>query len=606
MFTIITSIKFEKKMIQHTLLYAFKSYRGLAFMLLIFIVLFSCSKSDSEPETIKNIDIDGLFDKIWELKSETFLTDAGTKYINPYNKGCAFFIQFYENNTFEQSWYDNNCNPVKYSGTWLKNDNYFILKGFNISPNNAYDPNYSETFFMARTFKSTLTLGYYPNGEGNIKEIQYDFEITDKIPQPIINVLLEILGNNKMQVEWNKSELSNDFSHYQVYVKNYLSNEVISGNEYFQEIVLATIENIDQTTVELDIPFMINPVMGVRQVNKEVLKSPETSNNPKVLEYKSPMVLEMRQIHDIKLDPNETFLYFTGSGKHCCASPKHGSLNLNSFVHTYKENLFLTLVESSFGLEFWEFNTDYINLFNTKTIVQFGTLNWNLATNPNDYFSSPFELENKIWLTANNSGIYSLKRTETGFEVLNTQPHYDYHTPYPPYILEINDNKVLLGHPEIEKSILYTIDANGAFSDKQFIDFRFKSDMIHSKKSGYILDILDKILYETDSFMLVKNMVDNFYPICFSNDGQYIYGTSNNIYKSLDEIPDEEMTRTLFIYNINTGEIRSKETIGYPHKIVQSINGVIYCVSSYFKSTYAFSRSAKDHYDLFIEEIRLD
>ena len=165
---------------------------------------------------------------------------------------------------------------------------------------------------------------------------------------------------------------------------------------------------------------------------------------------------------------------------------------------------------------------------------------------------------------------------------------------------------MLLGHPEIEKSILYTIDANGAFSDKQFIDFRFKSDMIHSKKSGYILDILDKILYETDSFMLVKNMVDNFYPICFSNDGQYIYGTSNNIYKSLDEIPDEEMTRTLFIYNINTGEIRSKETIGYPHKIVQSINGVIYCVSSYFKSTYAFSRSAKDHYDLFIEEIRLD
>lgn len=593
-------------MIQHAINNAFKGSRTFAFMLLIFMALFSCSKSDTELETINNINIDGFFDKIWELKTETFTNNDGTKYINPYNNGCAFFIQFYENNTFEQTWYDTNCNPVKYAGTWLKNDTYFILKGFNQNPKYYYDPNHSETFIIARIFNKTLSLGYFPSGSGNIKEMQYAFEITDKLPQPIINVLLKNLGNNKMQVDWNKSELLTDFSHYQVYVKNYLSNQVLSGNEYFQESILATIENIDNTSIVLDIPFMINPVIGVRQVSKTALKSPESSNNPKILEYKSPMVLEMRQIHDIKLDFNDTFLYFTGSGKHCCASPKQGSLNLNNLAHTYKENLFLTLVESSFGHEFWQFNTENIKLFNAKTLVEFGTLNWNLAANTNDYFSLPLELENKIWLTTNNAGIYSLKRNETSFEVLNTQPHYDYHTPYAPILLEIKDNKVLLGHPDIEKSIVYTMDANGAFSTKQLIDFRFKSGMIQSKISGYILDVVDKKLYETDSFLLVKSLADNFYPICFSNDGQYIYGTSNNIYKPLAEIPDQEMTRALLIYNINTGELISKETIGYPHKIVQSVNGVIYCLSSYFKSTYAYSRSAKDHYDLFIEELRLN
>lgn len=588
------------------LINSIKSYKSIAFILLIFLVAFSCSKEDSELNKINNIDIDGFFDKIWELKSETFINTDNTKFINPYNKGCAYFIQFFENNTFEQSWYDDTCKPIKHSGTWLKNANYFLLKGFNISPNNTYDPNYSETFFIARTFKSTLTLGYYPTGPGNIKEIQYNLEITSKLPQPIPNVICKILGNNKMQVEWNKSELLNDFSHYEVYVKNYLSNEVISGSEYFQERVLATINDIAQTTVELDIPFMINPVMGVRQINIGALKSSETSNNPKILEYKSPMVLEMRQIHQFNLDSNDSFLYFTGSGQHCCASPKHGSIDLNNFLHSYKENLFLTLVESSFGFEFWEFSASSIKLFNAKTFVEFGNLNWDLASHPTDYFSQPIELEIKLWLTTNNFGLYALNRTQTSFEKLNVQPHYDYHTLYPPVIFEIADNKVLLGHPDIEKSILFTIDANGAFANKQIIDFRFNVNMIQSKSAGFLLDTTNKKLYSSDSFLLVKTFADDFYPISFSKDGQFIYGTSNNIYNSLSELPDEEMTRALLIYNINTGAISTIPTIGYPHKIIQAVDGSLYCVSSYFKSTYAYSRSAKGHYDLFIEKVKLN
>ncbi len=580
-----------------------KRHKSIAFIVLIFSLFFSCSKEDSETSNIIYIDIDGFFDKIWELKSETFINTDNTKIINPYNKGCAFFIQFFENNTFEQTWYDDTCKPIKHNGTWLKNDNYFILKGFNISPNNAYDINYSETFFIARTFKSTLTLGYYPTGAGNIKEILYNLEITSKLPQPIPNILFKTLTNNKIQISWDKSELLNDFSHYEVYVKNYLSNEVISGSEYFQERVLVTINNLAQTTVELDIPFMINPIIGIRQINKAGLKSSETSNNPKILEYKSPMVLEMRQIHQFKLDSNNSFLYFSGSGQHCCASPKHGSIDLNNFLHTYKEGLFLNLVESSLGFEFWKFNASSINLFNPKTIIEFGNLNWNLASSLNDYFSQPIELENKLWLTTNNSNVYALNRTQSSFEKLNEQFHYTYHTPYPPVIFEIADNKILLGHPDIEKSILFTIDANGTFSDKQIIDFRINVNMALSKTTGFFLDIFSKKLYTSDSFLLVKTFADDFYPISFSEDGQFIYGTSNNIYKSLSELPDEEMTRALLIYNINTGAISFFPTIGYPHKITQAEDGSLYCVSSYFKSTYAYSRSAKGHYDLFIEKV---
>ncbi|UII75841.1 lipocalin family protein [Flagellimonas sp. HMM57] len=422
-----------------------------------------------------------------------------------------------------------------------------------------------------------------------------------------------IVNGNSISLSWAPSD-SPYFSHYEVTVSNYAGTSASAAQEY----VLAEIDNINETSFTDETPpYLENPFYTVYAYNIFGNKSPiSDSERTGVREviFKRKEIIEFKRVISLDVDSEEPIVYLYGENS------GNGITGVNILRFNYQTHEIETISDISPESQTYSGIKVFNSIQNGKElVVQQGielhfydanTLEFKYAIDPEGVFSFrdfTYVPELDLWIVIESNNIYTLKRDNRNLSLVDTDTHFTQHqgNSYHRGFM-INDNRVLIGHPNEPNSIVKTLDDNGFIIGSTMVDFSIQARngkrTLYNSVSGYLLNTGENRLYDTDTFQILQSFEFPSFPTGTSTDGNLILGTNNDPGWQIDA--DSPHKKEAVILNRATNQVDELSTIGYPHFIFEDYNGDIISISSGFKKE-SLEQNINGKADIFIEKIQL-
>lgn len=168
------------------------------------------------------------------------------------------------------------------------------------------------------------------------------------------------------------------------------------------------------------------------------------------------------------------------------------------------------------------------------------------------------------------------------------QIHYETHHSYPLFrVIQVNDNKIIIGHKEEKESILYSVDDNGLLKDKKVIPLPFNSSYIakyknvsfYSASRNSLINYGDKTLYSTLSFRPEIQMPEDLFALGLAKDAKYIFASTINPDWIGSDLKTKLLKREILIFDTGTAQVQSIKTKGYPIRVFENNHGELFSIS---------------------------
>ncbi|UOY06550.1 lipocalin family protein [Muricauda sp. SCSIO 64092] len=444
-------------------------------------------------------------------------------------------------------------------------------------------------------------------GESNVYDITPSFFIR----MSAVSQKDPVVTDNSIEISWEPSD-SPYFSHYEITVSNYGGTSANGAQEY----TLAEITDIDETNyIDKTPPYLENPFYTVYAYNIFGNKSPLSDNQNigvREVNFKRKEVIEYKSILSLTVDPEAPIVYLfgkpSGNGNTGIDIRRYNYerqeteavSDISPQSSTYSDiKLFLSQANGKElvikqGIELYFYNADTMEF--KYAIVPEGV---------SGFWDFTYAPELDLWLFITGSEIFTLKRDNTNLSLIDSTPHFTQHQGNTLHrLFMLNNNRVLVGHPNEPNSIVKSLDQNGFIVGSEMVDFGIRGfnneKTLHNTNAMYMLDTEENRLYSTDTFQVIESFEFPAFPSGTSIDGTQVFGSNNDRdWQVNSESPHQ---KEAVVYGRNLGQANNILTIGYPHFIFEDYNGNIISVSTGFKKQ-TLNQNYNDKADIFVERL---
>lgn len=414
---------------------------------------------------------------------------------------------------------------------------------------------------------------------------------TSSITVPMVNLSEPNLNNSIVELDWEQYQ-GYYFSHYQIEVRNYSSG---SGGGY-QEEQLSVINNITILNSSVELPYFANPVYVINVYNIFGTRSQFVieGQNQQSTAFVRAEILPINTIRFAAFSSIESILFYSDF-----SNLYRYNYNTNSVESSTELNsssiVFVRVFESSFGTEVIVNRGGTLKVYDSDL-----NFKYDLTTS----ISSPEHLaicENGYWLITDRENLYSFSRINNSLALISTNNLYNQSFSVSRInIMDLGQNRLLAGNYTQSQGLIVDIDANGVLSNAVPVNInttsQWKNNSLFSKEEQYLLNIEENTLYSTDTYELVSQLNQNFFPSGKSNDGLLILGTNNNPASSSDNF-HEKKVRTLSYPGLSEQIYDAK---GYPYVVFENHLGQLVSIS---KGLIGSLDESTPQNDIFIEII---
>lgn len=413
--------------------------------------------------------------------------------------------------------------------------------------------------------------------------------------------------NTSIQFSW---EPSNDpyFSHYELAFSNFGPGTASAQQEY--SVATFYDRNItsylDETPPYLENPFYVLYVYNIFGVKTQFYNSQVTTFRE--VDFKRDDIIGLKSVQSYLVDNDASIVYFYGK-----QSGVQNTTNIQRFNYNTKQteavanlvpqsstNIPIKLIDSGYGKEIIIEQGSNLAVYNAVT------LNYKYTLDPGVIGVNDFVYSNLgYWIITDGDDVYTFKRDNSNFELIDTKPHFPNHQASFNYkLFTLNNNKVLLGHYNENSSYLYNLGTDGSLVQDQIVSIPILSNWNNKTQynaaSNYIINFSENRLYSTINYSLLESFGEPYFSSGTSLNGQMIFGSNND--------PDWQINaesihaKEAVIFNRITGLTDTVSTIGYPQVIFENSSGEVISISSGLKKN-GINQNINNKADLFLEII---
>lgn len=409
--------------------------------------------------------------------------------------------------------------------------------------------------------------------------------IPDQLEVPTVMIQSAVASGDQIDVSW-QSYTGFYFDRYEIYVRNYENG---TTGYAFQEQLVAVIDDKETTSfTDTAPPFVRNPFYEVRVVNTFGNGPAFVAEGGIEVSYQRPGLLDLSFINLMAIDPTDTALYFLGD------SANENEQRLVRFdystnqttVSTSSPNtssqVFLKVIDSDAGKELMLLKGFDVSVYDASTLDFKYELNWSggfLSVADFDY------LGNGNWVFTDSETVYTFSRNNAELTLINQAGLTTTTNAGQFQILNMGNDRILVGHEFSDQSYRFDVTAAGAFQNlTTFTGIRWqdsKETLFYNETADVVLDQLDRGIYETQNFSFTTFFPRPFLGTALSQNGERILGTDNDPEWTIDE--QSMHMRTAVFFDINSSSASETTTTGYPLFVFENHLGQQVSISSWFK-----------------------
>ncbi len=401
------------------------------------------------------------------------------------------------------------------------------------------------------------------------------------------------------------------FSHYEIYVGN--NDPGISGYGQ-QEFLLTKIED-QQTSTFADSapPYFSNPVYSINAVNifgkKSNLRDGDLIGSW-LVDFTKKGLIDLQSIENIQPDPDQPVLYIFGQPLDAIDKTvikyNYSTQSIEAIADkkltTYTSQGIQLITTSENGKEIMVPQGSSIFVYDAENLNYKYALELDMLFGLEDFK----HVHNDIWIFVDGNSVYTFKRDNANLFLIDKKTHFSTEIHQTGIeVIKLSDNQVLLGHFQMNTSILFDIDNAGYFSNTgKSVAVPFSSSYhdptLYNEKGGYLLNVTENRLFSTETFKYSESFETPYFPTGISSDGNQIYGSNNDPEWQIE--PESLHKKEAVIYDRINRTVQKLATQGYPHFIFQDYRDQILSISSGLKRERLDSYS--DRASFFVEEIK--
>lgn len=421
------------------------------------------------------------------------------------------------------------------------------------------------------------------------------------LPSNVIFNNVDLIGN-EISLSWEKY-MGYYFSHYEIKVQDQNKN----SNSHIESVKIITDVNITEF-LDKSPPYVNNPVYSIFVHN--IFGNVSNLNNAKsVVEtnFTRPEILDLEYIKYLNFDAESSSFYIYGrNSANETKLFKYDCLTNKVIKEAFKLPVSYTevemkLINSEYGKELIFPQSNQLWAYDAETF------NYKYALDTDFLSINSFNyLRNNVWILTDNDNVYTFKRDEKSFTLIDKKLHFTDHQGSGNYdITKIDENSILVSHNNEGRAIHYSIDNQGNITNKGVkeipLNFKLNSDVIVNQNNSYILNKNRNTLYDSNDFTKVLTFTNPLVISNFNYSGTKIYGTNNK--PGISNF-DQSYKKEVIIYNLQNNEINTFSSKGYPLFISQDKKGNIISLSSGFPRDSYNETHTDNEPDFFVEIIK--
>ncbi len=442
--------------------------------------------------------------------------------------------------------------------------------------------------------------------KGLLGESGFSSIITDFLDVLPVGMLEPIVTENSITLNWEASE-SAYFSHYEIEVRNH-----DGGTGYgYQEEVLGTVNDRNKTVfIDVNPPYFKNPVYTVKvydvfgNVNYDYSATVQSST---MARFQRPEVLDYVTVWSTAIDPEDSNIYFFGSqdlnqlaiqkynyiSKRVEATASNATINvLSSYIH---------FVKSDNGKEVVLPQSNALQVYDAQNL----DYKYKLSVEPAFVIEDFSYLGNNLWAVIDDEEVFTYKRDNGNFQLIDRGTHFSTAGSYqnPQQLLALTDNRILIARSGAGNSILFTYDTEGNLIEKKTVNISLNSNIRarseFNAEQNHIIDYSTNRIYSAVDFTLKKSFEAPYFSSGTSVDGTWVYGSSNDA--EWDVTQGSLHEKRAYALHVDSNNLISIESKGYPHKVFRNGSNQIISISSGLKRQNLTGMVPKP--DIFVEVI---
>jgi hypothetical protein len=432
------------------------------------------------------------------------------------------------------------------------------------------------------------------------------------LPAPVNLNEPEVSGNSAINFSWEPSE-DPYFSHYELAFSNFGGGSGYGQQEYS----VAIIEDRNSTNYQDNAPPLLNKPYYVLYVHNIFGNKTRFSNTSATsfwqVDIKRDEIIELSSIRFYAVDDDEPVVYLYGK-----VLDEYNDSNIHRFNYqtnqteavanvppTVSTTVSMKLIDAGYGDELIFVQGSELHVYDAED------LQFKYALDPGANVSLIHDFDysaNGYWLISDSDNIYSFSRDNRNFEFIHEAPHFSEYPNYTNYqIFALKDNKVVLGHNDQNKSLLYKLENDGQIVQEGLVDIAIRDEWDHlsayNASGDFIISYFENRIYSTTTYDLLQSFGAPYNASGLSLDGSEIYGSNNDPeWQVQSQSPhNKEAVR----FNRISQEVSTTTTIGYPHLLFEDYQGNVISISSGLKKN-GLRDNINDTADFFVEIISFD
>ena len=438
-------------------------------------------------------------------------------------------------------------------------------------------------------------------GESELKSIN-----TTQLGLSSVNLTSANASGQEITLNW-QAYSGSFFSHYEITVSN-MDPDMTGYGE--QHLVVKTIEDQNTTSfTDTNPPYFANPVYGIKVYTIFGKSSFLNAQSQKKVNYKRPGIIGIQNISKFTVAEDDSTLYFFGkTGDYTSGLIKFNyETGLTEAVANKTPNSssssMMRLISGENGNEL---------IFNTSgglMVYKANDLSFKYELNPS--FPGLIEdfilLKKDIYVLISMQAVYTFKRENQNFTLIDTKTHFETQQNYTGYqLLAVSESELLIGHKEEPQSVYLTVDENGRFTSEPLLKpIQFVTDKlsppVYNKAQKIVLNTHTNKIFSTNTFTQTDSFEEPYNPTDLSENGNWILG--NNTDPETDYEEENLFKKEVVIYNRTTKTVVKKTLKGYPVYVFSRNNGSVYSISSGLRMAKLSNFYQRE--SLFVEKINL-
>ena len=442
--------------------------------------------------------------------------------------------------------------------------------------------------------------------KGLVGESNADCIFTNELAVLPVQIAEPIINTEEISLNWEASE-NPYFDHYLITTSNFTPG--YSGTR-FQEQEVAKIYDITSTSfTDNNPPYFKDPWYNIHVVNIYGKRSQnyryESSGSFKTT-YSRPEILPFQQLYAVAADPDERAVYLYGIfDRYTTAVLIKYDYVANQVVGAPVPLSITTgfrgvkLVSSGHGKEVYFIDSSEVLVYDAETMA------YKYALDPPGMFiDDVVYTKDEILMVIDDDEIFTFTRNNSALTPVDSQTIYgNFTTSIPHSLLELQDNKVLIGNRESSQSVVFEWDNTGNLINKTLHGVRVFPDIyqkpIFNDVKREILVPGDKVLISSENLSNNDYFSSPKFPTGLSLDGNTVFG-SNNDPEWPPQTESSHLKQAVF-YHRDLGTSDQIDTKGYPLLLFENGFGEVFSISSGLKME-RISTYTSDH-SFFFEKI---